>query len=234
MSNWMLAVTGDFSNMKTVKAEAHKRDFQVQYVSSVNEAFELMAVKDFVLIAVRADSVDYKSKLRVMRDMKTMPIMMFSYTYVSDKEKVEALKMGADVFIATPFALEYLVESGLALIRLYTKLGGLKSLKPGSILAHDHIILSTQARSVYVHGEEVILSKREFNLLRLFMKEPGRVFTYEQIYKRIVGYDDVDNLQKVIYNHTYQLRRKLKISPEIPDYIISVKDVGYKLSQCFE
>lgn len=234
MTNWVLAITNDFKNMKLIKDEGLKYDLQIQYVSSMDEAFELMGVKDFVIVAIRADSVDYMHKLRFIRKMQSMPIIIFSYTDISNAEKVAALKTGADVFITAPFSMEYIVESGLALIRLYRKLGGQKSLKPGSILTHDHMILSTQTRSVFVRGNEVILSKREFDLLHLLMKDPGHVYTYDQLYKRIAEDDDTDNLQKVIYNHIYQLRQKLKISPDIPNYIISVKDVGYKLSLNFD
>lgn len=69
MSNWILAVTDDFSNMKEIKAEGNRRNLQVQYVSTINEAFELLAVKDFELVAIRADNVEYMPKLRVMREL---------------------------------------------------------------------------------------------------------------------------------------------------------------------
>lgn len=83
-------------------------------------------------------------------------------------------------------------------------------------------------RSVEVQGQEIELTAKEFDILALLILNPRRVFTYEMI-TDIVWKEDYNICsRKTITNHISNLRRKLKVVPEIPDYIKSVHSVGYK------
>lgn len=85
-----------------------------------------------------------------------------------------------------------------------------------------------EQRYVSVRGQEIELTAKEFDILTLLIENPKRVFTYEMIMD-IVWHEDYDYYsRKAINNHVSNLRRKLKISPDIPDYIKSVHCVGYK------
>ena len=85
-----------------------------------------------------------------------------------------------------------------------------------------------EQRFVSVRGQEIELTAKEFDILALLIENPKRVFTYEMIMD-IVWHEDYDYYsRKAINNHVSNLRRKLKIAPDIPDYIKSVHCVGYK------
>ena len=85
-----------------------------------------------------------------------------------------------------------------------------------------------EQRYVSVRGQEIELTAKEFDILALLIENPKRVFTYEMIMD-IVWHEDYDYYsRKAINNHVSNLRRKLKIAPDIPDYIKSVHCVGYK------
>lgn len=85
-----------------------------------------------------------------------------------------------------------------------------------------------EQRYVSVRGQEIELTAKEFDILALLIVNPKRVFTYEMIMD-IVWHEDYDYYsRKAINNHVSNLRRKLKIAPDIPDYIKSVHCVGYK------
>ena len=85
-----------------------------------------------------------------------------------------------------------------------------------------------EQRYVSVCGQEIELTAKEFDILSLLIENPKRVFTYEMIMD-IVWHEDYDYYsRKAINNHVSNLRRKLKIAPDIPDYIKSVHCVGYK------
>lgn len=85
-----------------------------------------------------------------------------------------------------------------------------------------------EQRMVCVRNQEIDLTAKEFDILALLIMNPKRVFTYEMIID-IVWHEDYDYYsRKAINNHVSNLRKKLKVEPDIPDYIKSVHSVGYK------
>lgn len=234
MQNCMLVVSNDFSHMLEMKNEIAKRNMNVHYVNTMEEAIELIASGDYVILVIRADTVSYMPKLKVICELKNIPIILLSYGHTDPVERADALRTGADVAICTQFHASYVVESCFSLIRLYSKLDGKKRLKPGSVLVHDHIMICTANRDVYIKGEEVKLSRMEFDTLHFFMLHPGNALSHRQIYRRVWGNEYAETMNEMLRNHISRLRKKIKTTPEIPDYILTVKDVGYKLTLSFD
>lgn len=85
-----------------------------------------------------------------------------------------------------------------------------------------------EEREVSVRGKKVDLSAREFNTLYLLLMNRKRVMTFETLAYHVWGEEYIENELTAIHNIMSRLRQKLKISPDIPDYIISVRGVGYK------
>lgn len=83
-------------------------------------------------------------------------------------------------------------------------------------------------RSVEIHGKEIELTAKEFDILALLILNPRRVFTYEMIMDIVWNEPCNAYSRKTIINHISNLRRKLKVTSEVPDYIKSVHSVGYK------
>ena len=86
---------------------------------------------------------------------------------------------------------------------------------------------------VEICGQEIMLTAREFDLLALLIRNPGRVFTFEMIMDLVWNEEDSFYSRKVIINHASNLRKKLRISDAVPDYIKSIRGIGYKFdSDC--
>lgn len=85
-----------------------------------------------------------------------------------------------------------------------------------------------EQRLVRVQNQVVELTAKEFDILALLIRNPKRVFTYEMITELVWNENYIYNTRKAITNHISNLRRKLKVTPDIPDYIKSVIGVGYK------
>ncbi len=84
-----------------------------------------------------------------------------------------------------------------------------------------------------VCSQEIMLTAKEFDLLALLIRNPGRVFTFEMIMDLVWNEEDSFYSRKVIINHASNLRKKLRISDMVPDYIKSIRGVGYKFdSDC--
>ena len=88
-----------------------------------------------------------------------------------------------------------------------------------------------EQRTVEVCGQEVMLTATEFDLLALLIRNPGRVFTFEMIMDLVWNEEDSFYSRKVIINHASNLRKKLRISDAVPDYIKSIRGVGYKFDR---
>ncbi len=85
-----------------------------------------------------------------------------------------------------------------------------------------------EQRMVEVCGQEIMLTAKEFDLLALLIRNPFRVFTFEMIMDLVWDEEDSFYSRKVIINHASNLRKKLRISDMVPDYIKSIRGVGYK------
>lgn len=90
------------------------------------------------------------------------------------------------------------------------------------------LYLCLEKRVVQVKGREIKLTVKEFNILALLIMHPKRVFTYEMLMDLVWHEDYTFYSRKAVNNHVSNLRKKLKITPDIPDYVKSVYGVGYK------
>lgn len=110
-------------------------------------------------------------------------------------------------------------------------------LEVGSQLTEIHtkdLYFCLENRSVYVHEAEIMLTVKEFDIFALLIMNPHRVLTYDMIVD-IVWHDNLDYYShRAINNHVSNLRRKLKVTPETPDYIKSVHGIGYKFNPNIE
>lgn len=97
----------------------------------------------------------------------------------------------------------------------------------------DDLFFCMEERKVLVRGQEIPLTAREFNAFQFLIINRRQVMTFEMITDHIWGYDydSVENMLGAIHNIMSRIRQKLRVEPDIPDYISSVRGVGYKFNQ---
>lgn len=95
-------------------------------------------------------------------------------------------------------------------------------------LREGELYVCLEQRLVQVREQMVDLTVKEFDILALLIRNPKRVFTYEMIIELVWNEDYSNYSRKAVNNHISNMRKKLKISPDVPDYIKSVSGVGYK------
>lgn len=133
------------------------------------------------------------------------------------KELVQCIleKAGVDISFVVPNSLSNEIKRDLTEIRV------------------DSLYFCLEQRFVGVCGKEIKLTAKEFDLLALLICNPGRVFTFEMIMDLVWNEEDSFYSRKVIINHASNLRKKLRISDAVPDYIKSIRGIGYKFdSDC--
>lgn len=233
MENWILRVDNNLNNFEAAQKEWLKYHVLIKMVRSMPEALKLLTKTDFLLVVIIADDIEYLPHLKLMRDMKSMPILVLSSKY-NASEKLEAIQLGADEYLAYPSTVEEGVASGRALIRRYTVLNH-QAEKPLTIITYHEIFICVEYRKFFVKSEEIILTRKEFDILYLLFSSIGRVYTHEQIYK-YVWRDEMDSVAEnyAVWCLVARVRKKLRSVPDTFEYIKTVRDVGYCIDMVLE
>ena len=137
-------------------------------------------------------------------------------------DKVGGLHLGADDYVTKPFELPELLARVETMLR---RCRAERRVTP--VIRFGQAVVDPAGRTVHVHGKEVLLSAREFDLLYLLTKSPGRVFTRDEILEKVWGWD-FDGTARTVDNFILYLRQKLEPSPASPRYLLTVRGVGYK------
>ena len=205
---------------------------EIVKAADVVEAIKLLAERKFHLVCIvlpdePSETQNTINQIKMMRDMTAAPIIVLTHEPFDPELMVRALEDGADDFQVCPGTLEEAGAIGMALIRRYTQFSTGKKERPVTLLMTENILISVEYRKVFVRGKEVELLKKEFDILTMLIRNQGRVFTYEQIFREVWGEDYVDNAKEVLWNQIGRLRTKLHIYPELPEFIRTVHGVGY-------
>lgn len=164
------------------------------------------------------DGISVLKKLR--RDIKTekTPIIMLT-AKSSEYDKVTGLDSGADDYITKPFGTMELISRIKAVLRR-------TSADKSAELRIGNIVMDTEKHTVIADGQNVILTLKEYSILRLLSENKGKVFTRDSLLSRIWGYD-YDGENRTVDVHIKSLRTKLG---KCGDMIETVRGVGYKIS----
>ena len=138
-----------------------------------------------------------------------------------EQDKVLGLDVGADDYVSKPFSVKEVLARVRALLRRKRAAEG-----EGEVYTFSNVDVDFTARLVRVDGKVVETSKKEFELLRLLVRNRGRVLSRDQILNHVWGYD-YDGTPRTIDNFVQKLREKVEKDPDAPEHIRTVRGVGY-------
>ena len=204
--------------------------FSVEIAADGNTGLErgLSGDFDLILLDLMLPGMDGFSICRRLRETLDVPILMVTARQ-EDIEKIRGLGLGADDYIEKPFSPSVLVARVKAHLARYRRLT--KAEHKGSEIQIGGIRLNEETHRVYVEGEEVELTHKEYELLLFFMLNVDVVFSREQLYERIWGWDAMGDSATVAV-HINRLRKKIEKDPTNPRYIVSVWGAGYRFNAC--
>ncbi|MGF1568907.1 MAG: response regulator transcription factor [Nodosilinea sp.] len=153
-----------------------------------------------------------------------VPILILS-AKGTETDRVVGLEIGADDYLTKPFGMRELVARCRALLR---RQQGKTRPEKENILKFEDIALHPQECRVFLKGEEVSLSPKEFRILELFMGQPRRVWSRDQIIDQVWGHDFMGD-NKTVDVHIRWIREKLEDDPSRPNYLRTVRGFGYRL-----
>ncbi|MBQ3879664.1 MAG: response regulator transcription factor [Oscillospiraceae bacterium] len=191
------------------------------------QALEILSGDEaqLALIDVMMPVLDGIETTARLRKTSNIPVILLT-AKGEDTDKVLGLTVGADDYVTKPFNPVELMARVQAQLRRYATLGGME--KTPHALRCGEIALDDDAKLVTVSGESVSLTPTEYNILKLLMENPGKVFSSAEIYRRIWN-DAPYGTENVIAVHIRRLREKLEIDPGNPRYLKVVWGHGYKL-----
>jgi two-component system KDP operon response regulator KdpE len=179
---------------------------------------------DAVLLDLGLPDQDGLDVLRQLREWSKVPVLVVTVR-ADETEKIAAFDSGADDYVTKPFGM------GELLARLRTALRhGTQAEVGAPVFVSGRLSVDLTKRRVMVDGQEVKLSPKEYDLLRLFMRHAGRVLTHQMILKEIWGPAHASDTQ---YLRVYvgQLRQKLRDDPAEPGLIRTEPGVGYRFAE---
>jgi two-component system, OmpR family, KDP operon response regulator KdpE len=177
---------------------------------------------DLILLDLGLPDRDGLEVIRRVRESSQLPIVVLS-ARGEEKDKIAALDLGADDYIAKPFGVGELLARIRAALRRSTAVA-----PAGTVVRFGRIEIDLDKRVVKVGGEEVHLTPNEYRLLQVLIKYPGKVVTQRQLLNEVWGPNSVEQAQ---YLRVYvaQLRRKLEADPARPKHLQTEPGVGYRL-----
>lgn len=202
--------------------------FAVEIAADGNVGLErgLSGEHSLILLDLMLPGTDGFAICRALREQIDVPILMVTARQ-EDIDKIRGLGLGADDYIEKPFSPSVLVARVKAHLARYRRLTG--SERTSGEIQIGGIRLNEETHRVYVDGREVELTNKEYELLLFFMLNVDVVFSREQLYERIWGWDAMGDSATVAV-HINRLRKKIEQDPANPRYIVSVWGAGYRFN----
>ena len=180
---------------------------------------------DLVLLDVMLPKMSGIEVCQAVREKSDVPIIMLT-AKGEDMDKILGLEYGADDYMTKPFN----ILEVKARIKSILRRTGTKSEAPRLTLTAGDITINLGNRSVQAHGQSVNLTVKELDLLNLFMSNPGKVYSRDELLETIWGFDYIGDFRTVDV-HIRRLREKIEADPANPSHIMTKWGVGYYFAQ---
>ena len=227
----ILVCDDDKDIVEAIKIYLSGEGFEVFGTYDGYEALEVMEKEsvDLLILDVMMPGLDGIRTTLKIRETSSIPIIILS-AKTEDTDKILGLNIGADDYLTKPFnPLELVARVKSHLIR-YTQLGSMSTFEDEKTYSCGDLKINDETKEVIVAGEIVKLTPIEYNILLLLVKNPGKVFSIDEIYEQIWNEDPV-GVDNTVAVHIRHIREKIEINPKEPRYIKVVWGVGYKVDR---
>lgn len=183
---------------------------------------------DLVILDLGLPDFDGTVFLKEIRKEMLTPVIVLS-ARGSEKDKVEALDMGANDYVTKPFGTAELVarvRSAIRNSRHSSEAGRL----PGGVFNANGLKIDYDSRRVFIGNKEISLTQTEYNIVAFLSEHSGKVMTYSAIIKEIWGYNDLNSTKKLQVNMA-NIRKKFGAKPGQENYIVNELGVGYRMCE---
>ena len=219
----VLVVEDEKSISGLIKAILTANGYDVITASTGNEAFSMISshCPDLVVLDLGLPDMDGMEIIKAVRSWTSLPIIVVSARSY-ERDKVQALDMGADDYVTKPFSPAELLARVDA---LYRRIGGSENTE--DVLSSGPFVLHLRSRTLDKNSDHIRLTQTEFAIMKLFMENPGRALSREDILHAVWG-ADYNGEVKIVDVNIRRLRIKIEDDATEPEYITTVWGYGYK------
>jgi two-component system KDP operon response regulator KdpE len=181
---------------------------------------------DLIILDLGLPDRDGLDLIQNVRKSDTIPIIVLS-ARSNEKDKVEALDLGANDYITKPFGTDELLARIRAVLRSHRQGAGTASTRSGKYKFQD-LLIDYDKRQVFIGRDEIDLTQTEYNIMAYLSTHTGKVMTYAAIIHAVWGYSDYGSIKKLQVNMK-NIRKKMGVTPGEKRYIINELGVGYRM-----
>ena len=227
----VLVVEDESDLARVIKRHVEDLDCEVRIAGTGEDALEATATTafDLVLLDVMLPGIDGLEVCRRLRARQQyMPVLMLT-ARSSEIDRVLGLETGADDYLTKPFGVQELLARIKAIFRRMDVLAAPRATPEGIIEVAGGLRIDPATREVSLQGRPIILTQKEFDLLRHFAENPGRVYTRAQLLDAVWGYSH-EGYEHAVSCHINRLRAKIESNPGEPKLLLTAWGVGYKFT----
>jgi len=221
----VLVVDDEKLLVKGIKFNLEHEGYEVTAAENGAEAVKLVKESrfDIVVMDLMMPEMDGLEACRQIREFSGVPVIMLT-ARSEDTDKLIGFEYGADDYLTKPFNIMELRARIRAILRrsAAAQVPG----EPQEELTSEHIVLNTVRRTAFANGKPVELTVKEFDLMELFIRNPGRVYSRESLLNLVWGYEYPGDIRTVDV-HVRRLREKLERDPAAPEILLTKWGVGY-------
>ena len=228
----ILVCDDDKEIVKAIEIYLSEEGYNVLKAENGKKALDILKNNQvhLAILDIMMPEMDGMEVLEKIREKDSIPVIMLS-AKSEDEDKVNGLNLGADDYITKPFSSAELIARVNANIRRYITLGTIEdsrtTYKTGDLIINDDL------KKVSANGKEIKLTATEYNILKFLLKNKGKVFSIEQIYKSVWN-EECYGAENIIAVHIRHIREKIEINPKEPKYLKVIWGIGYKIENLEE
>lgn len=227
----ILVVDDDREIVKAIAILLEQEGYQVFRAYDGMQALDLLAREQIqlVLMDVMMPKLDGLSAVMKIRERQNIPIIVLS-AKSEETDKVLGLSIGADDYIAKPYNPGELAARVKSQLRRYTSLGDINASPAAGEIRNGRLVYRMQEHVLYADGEPVRLTATETKIVDLLMRNTGRIFPAEEIYRRVWEEESFAS-ENTVMVHIRRIREKIELNPKEPEYLKVVWGIGYKMEK---
>jgi len=220
----VLVVDDEPGILRAVQTNLGRHDFRVDTAETGGQGLEEYARlrPDLVLLDLGLPDMDGLDVIRVIRRRSSIPIVVLS-ARETERDKVEALDLGADDYLTKPFGVNEL----LARVRLALRHAAKPSVGTEPVIKLGDLVIDLERRRLVVAGDEVRLTPTEWDLVKLFAAHPDKVLTDRMIMEAVWG-STYGAQAHSLHVYVARLRKKMEASPGAQRHLVTEPGVGYR------
>ena len=222
----ILVIEDELKILQIIEAYLKKEAYQVfTATDGLNGLEQARRISpDLIILDLMLPGLSGEQLLTEVRQISDVPVIILS-AKTSEDQRIFGLNIGADDYLTKPFSPRELVA------RVQAQLRRVRVSNPAQTVNYSfnqgNLVIDPTKHEVYLDQKMINLTPTEFKILVLLSQAPGQVFTRNQLLERVQGYS-FEGYDRTVDSHIKNLRQKIEVNPERPQYILTVFGVGYK------